>query len=335
MKSAPVQNPSIVASHPSASRTGIGLLICFLLIRLSVSAQVGADSIPENAASPHPDYQKRKWTIAGVSATIYAGSFVALNEAWYKGYPKTSFHTFDDSREWLQVDKLGHGWTAYNIAKYSTEMWKWAGLTDRKATLVGGISGAGYLTVIEFLDAHSSRWGWSWSDMAANVTGSGIFVAQQLAWEEQRVQFKFSFHPVGYPDAMTETRADDLFGKSWYERMLKDYNGQTYWFSANIKSFLPQSKIPAWLNIAIGYGGEGMLGGFENKWMDESGGEFTRYDIPRNRQFYLAPDIDFTKIKTRRKGVRTLLHLLNMLKCPSPALMLDSKGKVKVYAIYF
>ena len=117
--------------------------------------------------------------------------------------------------------------------------------------------------------------------------------------------------------------------------MLKDYNAQTYWLSANIKSFFPNSKWPSWLNIAVGYGADGMFGGFENKWTDESGNEVTRYDIPRVRQFYLAPDVDFTKIKTRSKFLRTTFELLNSFKFPAPTIMIDSKGKFKAYAIYF
>src|SRR3712207_8632374 len=34
-------------------------------------------------------------------------------------------------------------------------------------------------------------------------------------------------------------RANDLYGSSFAERMIKDYNGQTYWLSANLKSFMP------------------------------------------------------------------------------------------------
>ena len=134
---------------------------------------------------------------------------------------------------------------------------------------------------------------------------------------------------------MLEQRSDDLFGKSWYERMLKDYNQQTYWLSANLRSFFPKSKLPAWLNVAVGYGADGMFGGFENKWKDKPGNDVTRYDIQRKRQYYLAPDIDFTKIKTNSKFLRTAFSFLNAFKCPAPALMIDSKGKMKVYAIYF
>ena len=60
-----------------------------------------------------------------------------------------------------------------------------------------------------------------------------------------------------------------------------------------------------------------------------------RTDIPRIRQFYLAPDIDFTKIKTNKKWLRTIFFCLNAFKCPAPTLMIDSKGKFKAYALYF
>ena len=117
--------------------------------------------------------------------------------------------------------------------------------------------------------------------------------------------------------------------------MLKDYNAQTYWLSGNIKSFFPESSWPVWLNVAVGYGTDGMFGGFENKWEDDTGNDITRHDIPRKRQFYLAPDFDFTKIKTNSKLLKTTFTFLNAFKFPSPALMIDNKGKFKAYAIYF
>jgi hypothetical protein len=283
-----------------------------------------------------PDQKKnRQWLIGGVNIAGYGGSLIILNSAWYKGYARTGFHTFNDSKEWLQVDKTGHAWAAYNAGKVSAAMWKWAGLPDKKAVWIGGLSSTVYLTAIEFLDAYSVKWGWSWSDIAANFVGSGLFVGQESLWKEQRIQFKFSFHKNDYAEPVLEQRADNLFGKSWYERMLKDYNAQTYWFSANLKSFFPGSKLPAWLNVAAGYGAGGMYGGFENKWLDQLGNEVSRSDIPRTRQFYLAPDIDLTKIKTNKKWVRTVFTFLNAFKCPAPALMIDSKGKLKAYVLYF
>lgn len=306
----------------------------------SLAVAVKIDSTDPKFSKPYhtlsaKQKKERQWFIGAVNVVGYGGSLILLNNAWYKDYPRTSFHTFNDSKEWLQVDKVGHAWTAYNTGRISTAMWEWAGLPHKKAVWIGGLSGALYLTAIEFLDAHSAEWGWSWSDIAANVFGSGLFMGQEFLWGEQRIQYKFSFHINHYSDPMLEERADDLFGSAWYERMLKDYNAQTYWLSANLKSFFPKSNLPPWLNMAVGYGASGMFGGFENKWTDDAGNEVTRYDVPRVRQFYLAPDIDFTKIKTKSKFLRTTFTLLNAFKCPAPALMIDSKGKVKGYFFYF
>ena len=167
---------------------------------LSFSQQKNPDiTIIDNAYAdplgikPNPD-KNRIWLITGINVTGYGGSLIIFNNTWYKDFPRTSFHTFNDSKEWLQVDKIGHGWAAYNTGRLSTAMWRWAGLSPKKATLIGGLSGTMYLTVIEFLDGHSSHWGWSWSDMAANIFGSGLFISQELGWKEQRIQYKFSFH---------------------------------------------------------------------------------------------------------------------------------------------
>ena len=341
-----------IAIGYSAFRTKFSIILALLFTCHFSNGQTDSTAAPDNIKSyagnemrmnvpgvkkliTPAQKKQRQWLIAGINVAGYGGSLIALNNAWYKGYAKTSFHVFDDSREWLQMDKTGHAWGAYNAGRGSTAMWEWAGLPHKKAVWIGGLSSMAYLTTIEILDAHSAKWGWSWSDIGANIFGSGLFMGQELLWNEQRIQFKFSFHTKKYNEPQLEHRADNLFGKPWYEQMLKDYNAQTYWLSFNLKSFLPESNLPAWLNVAVGYGADGMFGGFENKWLDETGNEITRHDIPRKRQFYLAPDIDFTKIRTKSKFLKTTFALLNAFKCPAPALMFDSKGKMKVYAFYF
>jgi hypothetical protein len=327
-------------SHSSSF--GKKLSIILLLFSLSVSYSYGQTEKPDSSFIPfkrvidlpRPNKQ-RLWLIGGANVIGYGGSLIVLNNAWYKGYARTSFHTFNDSREWLQVDKAGHAWTAYNAGKVSAAMWRWAGLSDKKAAWIGALGSTAFLTGIEYLDAHSVKWGWSWSDIAANFIGAGFFVGQQALWNEQRIQYKFSFHKKNYTDPVLEARADNLFGETWYERMLKDYNAQTYWFSGNLRSFLSKSNLPPWLNLSVGYGADGMFGGFENKWFDNLGNETDRSAIPRKRQFYLAPDIDFTKIKTNKKWLRTVFTFLNAFKCPAPALMIDSKGKCRAYVLYF
>lgn len=318
------------------------LLLAFLsFLSFQTAAQdfvMNSDSSNENLSDLYQyedkNYKARQWLIGGVSVAGYGGSLIYLNEVWYKGYERTMFHTFNDSQEWLQMDKVGHAWTAYNTSRATTAFWKWAGLSTNKAVLVGSLSGFGYLTVIEWLDGYSAKWGWSWPDIAANFSGSSLFAAQELLWKEQKIQFKYSAHRKKYgPDV--KDRANDLFGSSLPERLIKDYNGQTLWLSFNLKSFMPRCDFPTWLNLSLGYGAEGLLGGTENRAFDKQGNiTFNRADIKRDRQWYLSSDIDFTKIKSNRKGIRTLLAVLNTIKVPAPAIEF-SKGKIRGRLISF
>jgi uncharacterized protein YfiM (DUF2279 family) len=279
-------------------------------------------------------HRKRSLLVAGAHVGIYAGSMLVLNQAWYAGYPRSSFHFFDDNSEWLQVDKVGHTWSAYQISRTSMETWKWAGMSRNQQIWLGGLSGAAFQTVIEVLDGFSTEWGWSWGDIGANFVGSGLLIGQQLGWGEQRISFKWGFHKMNYKEAELNQRTDQLHGKSLQERALKDYNGQTYWLSANLKSFFKKSNLPPWLNVSVGYGADGMFGAFDNTWTDKNNVFHDRSDIDRVRQFYLAPDIDFTRIRTKSKFLKGVFFVLNAFKMPTPALVF-SKGKLGVKGFYF
>jgi hypothetical protein len=279
--------------------------------------------------------RRRKWIVGSGNVIGYGGTMAVLYSTWYSKYDQTGFHTFNDFPEWKQVDKAGHLYSAYIESRGSMELWRWAGLERKKRIWIGGMSGAVYQTVIEVLDGFSEGWGWSWGDFGANILGSGVLVAQELAWNDQRIKLKFSAHRKTYNDPELNHRSDVLFGAGTPERILKDYNGQTYWASTNIRSFFPQSKWPAWLSISVGYGAEGLFGGTENIAYDETGNvTFYRSDIKRYRQWYLAPDIDLTKIKTNKKALKLLFTFLSAFKFPSPALEL-SNGKLKMRALVF
>lgn len=275
--------------------------------------------------------KKRQRIVGATHATIYGGWLLMLNATWYKDYPRSKFHTFDDWGEWQHMDKVGHGWTVYTSSRISYGLWRWAGVSNKKAVLYSAPPALAYMLAVEYLDGRSAEWGWSWGDAGANAFGAAFFAAQQLAWDEQKVQFKFSSHPVTYPSD-TKQRASELYGTGFLERTLKDYNGQSYWLSAG----LPRSwNLPKWLQVSVGYGAAGMLGGYENVAFDKNGVmTFNRPDIKRYRQWYLAPDIDLTKIKTKSKVLKTVFYTLNSLKFPAPTLEL-SNGRLKGHWLYF
>lgn len=279
--------------------------------------------------------KKRVWLVAGANVVGYSTTMVGLYSAWYKNYPQTGFHTFNDFAEWKQVDKVGHFYSAYIESRASMELWRWTGIDRKKRIWIGGMSGAFYQTVIETLDGFSAGWGWSWGDFGANILGSGTLVAQELAWNDQRIKFKFSFHRKKYNDEALNARSNSLFGKTTAERLIKDYNGQTYWASINLASFFPKSKLPAWLSLSVGYGAEGLFGARENLGKDDNGNViFNRPDITRYRQWYIAPDIDLSKIKTKSKALNFLFTTLSAFKFPAPAIMFSKKG-LKGYFLYF
>lgn len=276
----------------------------------------------------------RKWLVGAGTALGYGGSFVLLNKAWYKGYARSSFHTFDDSGEWQQMDKIGHAWSAYNMSSATTALWQWAGVQKNTGVMLGSGTALLYLLSIEYLDGRSAQWGWSWADMGADFFGTGLYAAQALAWKAQRVRLKFSAHYRHYETSLLP-RADALFGKSLPERLLKDYNAQSYWLSFNIRSFFPRSGWPSWLNLSIGYGADGMFGGYENIAYDKNGNTiFDRRDIRRYRQWYLSPDIDLSKIRTESKLLKTVFSVFNTLKIPAPALSF-SNNKFRVKGLVF
>ena len=68
---------------------------------------------------------------------------------------------------------------------------------------------------------------------------------------------------------------------------------------------------------------------------DENGNiNFSRPDIQRYRQWYLSPDIDLTKIKTKKKLVKYALFVLNSLKFPAPGIEY-SRNKFRFHWISF
>ncbi len=133
--------------------------------------------------------------------------------------------------------------------------------------------------------------------MAANIAGAAAHLAQELQWKEQRFQIKLGYTTYEYPAQALKNRRNQLFGRSIYERLLKDYNSQSYWVSFNINSFIPESKIPAWLNLAVGrYNARGMVVvGIENKWTGPDGNDYDFMQLKRTRHFFLSPDIDLSR----------------------------------------
>lgn len=301
---------------------------------------------------PEEKYNKKRATLVHATmATGFTTTMLGLKSAWYANYDRSQFHFFNDNNEWLQCDKAGHFAWSYYGAYVAGQAYKWTGMPYKKAAIYGAGVGLGMTLIVEVLDGFSHKWGFSNGDLIADISGAGLYLGQELAWKQQRVLLKYSSHNTHYSPINLENRANDLYGKGMLYRMVKDYNGMTFWLSANIHDFLPKNnKVPKWLNIAVGYGAANMFNGADSLkfapagiWYNTNGqrvyGKTSPNDYllnsPRYRQFYLSLDLDLSKVHTKYQWVNTLCKTINVIKFPAPALEYNTKGEWGFHGLYF
>nr|WP_315187681.1 DUF2279 domain-containing protein [uncultured Flavobacterium sp.] len=275
---------------------------------------------------PSDSINKSRLNTVLISESILAtGALVGLNQIWYADYPKSDFHFINDNSEWLQMDKVGHFYSSYHLGRFGSEMLEWSGVSKHKQLVYGSGLGFAFLTAVEVMDGYSSEWGASSGDILANASGTALYVSQEIFWDEQRITPKFSFHTTQYSNC-----SPDVLGRSLMEQILKDYNGQTYWLSINLFSFSKGSKIPKWLNLALGYGGDKMIAGNVEK-----STPFGAQKTERYRQIYLSLDVDLTKIETKSHFLKTFFSVFNTIKIPAPTFEYSANEGLRGHILYF
>jgi len=288
----------------------------FLILFIFFSLQVNSQGLHSE-----PNLDKKKKNILLISeASIYTIALVGLNQLWYADYPRQSFRFKNDNSNWLQMDKMGHTAVSYYSGVAGIKAYQWAGFSRKKAIWYGGMTGSFFLTIIEVLDGFSYGWGASSGDLIANTTGSLFAIGQALKWNEQRIQLKYSYKPSEWADMNPEK-----LGNNHLERALKDYNGQTYWLSFNMKSLfqIDNESFPNWLSLSLGHSGNGMISALQKENQPQ-----------RTRQYFMSFDIDLNKIKTKNKTLNSVLHTFGFLKFPAPTVELK-KGKLYFHPIYY
>ena len=297
------------------------MLLAFLLLWLGQQVHAQGKT-PFFQRSDSLDTNRRT-TVYVTEAVLATATLIGLNEIWYSQYPRSGFHFLNDNSQWMQMDKFGHTFSSYYIGKMGMDALAWAGESKKNQLLYGATLGFAFLTAVEVLDGFSEEWGFSTGDVLANALGTGLLIGQELLWEEQRIQMKFSFMTSDYA-----RYNPDKLGSSTLEQVLKDYNGQTYWLSFNLRSFFRESSIPKWLNLSIGYGANGLPEGS----FDDS---LPPQPIASYRQLFTSIDIDLTRIPTNSDFLKTVFNVFNFVKIPAPALEYRTNGSFKFHFLYF
>jgi hypothetical protein len=285
------------------------LLFLLLFHALSATAQL-KDSLSVN--------KKRLKVFAIGSGVAYGASLIGLSQLWYKNAEQQSFRFFNDNAEWKQVDKLGHFYAAFYLSYGTSQSLRWCNVPAKRSDLAGALTGFFVMLPIEIFDGFSDAYGASSGDLVANAAGASFFFGQKRLWNEVRIRPKFSFHRTGYAALRPDALGDNVPGE-----ILKDYNGQTYWLAGDMDKFI---SFPKWLDIAVGYGAQGMV------YARDAQSRQAGYD--QYRQYYLSLDVDLTVIRTRSKVVKTLIFIANSIKIPAPAIEFSRK-KLSFHPLYF
>ncbi len=299
----------------------LALISIILFFTIRVFAQ-------PNFAEDYPDSlnKKRLYLVAGAEAGFYVSGVSFLSFVWYKDHEQVPFHYYNDLQGYLQMDKAGHSFSAYKESAIAYHALRKAGVSKKRALIFGGPAGLILQTPVEIYDGLYEGWGFSWSDMAANTFGSLLFTTQEAIFDEQIFVMKFSYSPSIYPDLHSH------LGKTQAERFFLDYNAHTYWLSGGINKLTSINKIPKWINLAFGYSANGMIYEFDNPRF-YNGKPFPY--LERHRQFLFSLDVNFTKIPTKKKWLKNVFRVINVIKVPFPTLEFNKVEGVKFRALYF
>ncbi len=270
--------------------------------------------------------KKKRALVHSTHVLGYGGSLAALYKVWYSDFDRTKLHGFDDSKEWGGMDKVGHLITSFQLANASNKMYKFAGIKDKNAALIGSSVSLFYLTTLEFFDGFSAKWGFSFYDMGANVIGTSVAYLKNTGILKN-INLKYSWHNTKYP-----AYRPDILGNTIFEKMLKDYNGQTYWLSINLPKKLFSDSSSNWLCLSFGYSIDGFTGGKAN-YFDSN--LINPPVFKRIGEFYFSVDIDPEKLNIRSKFLKKLLKFLNVIKIPAPAIGITTNGHMQLKAFYF
>jgi hypothetical protein len=270
----------------------------------------------------------KKVPVILVVVVVYAITLLWLSSIWYKSY--TSFHFFDDLFEWEYLDKLGHFVTSFYLGLF---VYKTFGdpinlnSVFKKKWIC--FSGFALLLPIEILDGFSMNYGASVFDLTANLLGS-VFCYIYSSKIVGAITPKFSFHQTTFA-----LMRPDLLGSNLVQQIVKDYNGQTYWFSIDINSILNTKLLPSWLLMTFGYGAEGLLGGHDNVWQNTEGKTIDYSNIARSKRFFISVDLNASVLRDRNKLFGYLFAPFVLLKFPAPAIEINSERGVIFHWIYF
>lgn len=194
--------------------------------------------------------QDRLWIIGGTTVGLMAASYGFQDNVWWKG-EKGKFH-FNWSQDWnanLGADKFGHFYFSYLASNIYIQAYEWAGITDYKSRIYGGLTAMLHQTFTEVRDGFSKQYGFSFGDYAFNLLGAFYPLLQYEFPLLNSVKFKISYY------------SSSRFKMGSNDYIIDDYESTYNWMSIDINDLLPvnlDNYFPDLVDFTIGYSVKGL-----------------------------------------------------------------------------
>ncbi len=117
----------------------------------------------------------------------FVGTSVSRMDDWW-GHSQGAAHIKHD--DWngdglLQTDEISHMFICYKVAQAGTHFARWSGFSDGTSRWIGGGLSIAILGFVEYpIDTYNPIQGFGYTDMAANVVGTGLALARDR-WPEK------------------------------------------------------------------------------------------------------------------------------------------------------
>lgn len=234
--------------------------------------------------------------VAGGTVGGFVWAHALQNDLWWKG-TWVPFHV-NWSQDWsyaLGADKLGHATFPFMASRAYGMAFRWCGMDTTASVWASSGLALAYQSYIEVRDGFSQDYGFSPSDMVANVLGAGLPVAQHYVPALRPFTLQVSFWP------------SQAFRQGSHNAIIDDYTSTTHWVSVTMADVVPSdwTWYPQWLNLAVGHSVENLDG--------KGGG---------NHVFLLSLDWNLQRLPGIPAWLRDVFHVLHTYHLPAPAVRL-------------
>ncbi|MDQ7053917.1 MAG: DUF2279 domain-containing protein [candidate division KSB1 bacterium] len=180
-----------------------------------------------------------------ISPTRLVGVQLASTIAGYRIFQKYNqffggvAQPFKIGNDWnkdnaLYADELLHFQGSYRLTQAVTELYRWAGVSQGRAELLGATIAASAMTFLEYVDGRRKDDEASYSDLTANFLGITFALLKPRVPLFRYIDFHISYR--GLTDPLKK-------------RKLLNYDRITHWLSVNLE---PVVNVP--VRAAVGYG---------------------------------------------------------------------------------